>query len=308
MLILVSLLITSCSGPVAGGEKPLDTLAAAKIVQSGTQGIELKFMQGFPPPYIYDQNELTALIEVQNKGAHNILPNECFIQASGFDTSIIPGGLDFPRSCAENLPELEGKNLYNVKGSLNQIEFTSSGISLPDIPEYSPNIKFSACYQYHTRSTPSVCIDPLRYQVSSQQKACNYQRNIATGGGQGGPVGVGYVVSEMIGNRAHFEISIRNMGTGEVLSPYADIRSCSSSFDRTQKNKVAYTVKLGHGSFGNCKPQGGIVTLYNGQETKIFCDFNIPGTVAYETPLTIDLDYGYMQSYNNQVRIIKTPE
>ena len=78
MLILVSLLITSCSGPVAGGEKPLDTLAAAKIVQSGTQGIELKFMQGFPPPYIYDQNELTALIEVQNKGAHNILPNECF--------------------------------------------------------------------------------------------------------------------------------------------------------------------------------------------------------------------------------------
>jgi len=112
----------------------------------------------------------------------------------------------------------------------------------------------------------------------------------------------------MIGNRAHFEISIRNMGTGEVLSPFADIRSCSSSFDRTQKNKVAYTVKLGHGSFGNCKPQGGIVTLYNGQETKIFCDFNIPGTVAYETPLTIDLDYGYMQSYNNQVRIIKTPE
>ena len=112
----------------------------------------------------------------------------------------------------------------------------------------------------------------------------------------------------MIGNRAIFEINIKNMGSGKVLSPYADLRSCGSlSLGRQDMDKVGYTVRLGSGGFGDCKPQNGLVQLHNGQG-KILCKFNVPGAVAYETPLSVDLDYNYLQSYDKPIQIVKTPE
>ena len=309
VMLLLVLSLSSCKSKVAAGDKPLDTLAAAKQLQSGTQGIELKFFPNSPPPYIYDRNELIVLVEVQNKGAYDVLPEDCFIQISGHDPGIITGGLDFPRSCAENLPYLEGKNIYNLEGGLNQIEFKSSNIVLNDVQEYKPPLRFSTCYHYKTKATPSVCIDPLFYQVSSEQKACNFRQSVSTGGGQGGPVGIGYVGVAVTGDgRVTFDINVRNMGSGQILSPFADIRACSSSFDRTETNQVGYTVRLGSSGIGDCKPQGGLVPINPSTgQGKILCDFYVPGAVAYETPLTIDLHYGYIQSYMKQISIIKTP-
>ena len=70
---------------------------------------------------------------------------------------------------------LEGKNVYNVEGSTNILEFESS-LNLPyNVPDYSPTLNYLTCYNYHTAAYPSVCVDPLFYQVSSEQKTC-YQK------------------------------------------------------------------------------------------------------------------------------------
>ncbi len=307
LAFLLFLFLVSCRGRVAGGEQPVDTATALKMVQTGTQGVELTLIQDAPPPIVYDQNELIALVEVQNRGNHHLEAADCFVQLSNFDPNIILGGMEVPRSCAENIGTLEGKTVYNLYGGNNQLEFSSSSIQLPPgVPEYSPNLLYKVCYQYETVASPSVCIDPLFYQVSREQKACIPQ-NVALGGGQGGPVGASYVGVNMVGGRAVFEINVRNLGSGRVVSPFADIRACDVGLERTDLDKVGYTVKMSGTALPDCKPQDGMVRLVNNQG-KIVCTVDVPGSAAYETPLVIDLTYGYIQSYTKPLKIVKTPQ
>lgn len=306
-LVISLFLLSACRPGVSGGERPLETAAALEKVKTGTQGLELTFVPNYPPQTIYDQNELIALLDVKNKGNDDLDLQECFIQVTGFDKNIIRGGFDLPRSCAEGLNLLEGKSVYNLDGGVNQIEFRSPNIGLPSgIPNYQPNLNVLACYSYHTLASPQVCIDPLLYQVSTQQKACDYRKGISVGGGQGGPVGVSHVGVDMVGNRAIFDITVSNFGRGQVLSPFTSIQACSdTNLERRDFDKIGYSVRLSD-SIGNCNPQDNLVRLSNGRG-KIVCSFDVPGTSAYETPLLIDLNYGYIDSISKSLNIIRTP-
>ena len=308
LIISLSLLLISCQR-VPGGERPQDTAAALQQLKTGIKGVELSLIPNYPPATIYDQNELIAILEIKNLGNHHLEAEECFVQATGFDPNILRGGLDVLRSCAENIGTLEGKTVYNLEGGFNQIEFKASNIALPHgIFDYQPNLNFLVCYNYQTTASPQVCIDPLLYQVSSLQKACNYRNSVAVGGGQGGPVGVSHVGVDMVGNRAIFDITISNLGSGTVLSPFTDLQGCGDATTVTRQDfdKVAYSVQLAD-AFGTCNPRDGIVRLNNGRG-KIVCSFDVPGTTAYETPLLIDLNYNYLNSISRSVRVIKTPQ
>ena len=307
LVILLTLFLISCKPKPGAGETPLDTAAALQQVRTGTQGVELQLVQDSPPAILYDQSDLIALVEVKNKGNHDLKAQDCFVHVTGFDRNIISGSFFGPRSCAEGVGVLEGKNLYNTEGSSNLIEFQSS-INLPlGVPDYNPTLNFLSCYHYHTIANPSVCVDPLFYQVSAEQKTCR-PKDVPMGGGQGGPVGVTYVGVDMVGNRAIFEINIRNQGTGRVLSPFANLNNCGqASIEYSDLDRVQYNVEMTGGGKVNCKPQDGFVRLSNGQG-KIVCTFDIPGASAFETPLLIDLDYSYAQSFQRSVRIIKTPQ
>jgi hypothetical protein len=311
-VLLVSLLfLISCKPPAAGGDNPRDTSAIVQQVQTGSEGVKVEIIQGYPPTTMYDQNELVALLEVKNKGNHDLDPGNCFVQATGFDPNIITGGLetgfDRPHSCAEGLSgdPLEGKNIYNTEGGFNQIEFHSPSVILPTgVFEYNPTLQFNTCYRYETTANPQVCIDPLFFQVNREQKTCQV-RDISMGGGQGGPVGVSNVAVDMVGSKGIFEITVRNFGTGIVFDPNVNLRSCNPS--RTDNDKVEYIVELSGGSPIDCKPRDNVLRMSNNQG-KIVCSFNIGNTPAYETPLRINLQYGYLESYEQALKIVKTPE
>ena len=308
LLLFLSLFLLACKPSVAGGERPTDTEAALAAVRIGTQGIDINFVPNYPPAVVYDQNELTALVEVHNRGNHPLEATDCFVQITGFDPNIIQGGFNVPRSCTENIGTLEGKTVYNIQGSQNQMEFRSTSITLPpNVFDYNPMLNVKACYTYHTKASPQVCLDPLVYQITSEQKACDYRTPISAGGGQGAPVGIGYVQSEMVNGRAIFDINVVNYGTGRIISPDADIRGCDTGLAYTDLDKLRYSVKLSAGTSIDCKPRDGTVRLFNNQG-KIVCTFDIPGSASYQTPLQIDLDYGYIQSFQRQVRIIQTPQ
>lgn len=309
-LVLVFILLVGCRGRIPQGEQPLETEAALRLVQTGTQGVELRVLPNYPPPVVYDKNELVALVEVQNRGNHDLEAGNCFVQVTGFDPNIILGGFNVPRSCAENVVTLEGKDVYNVQGGVNQLEFRSTSIQLPPgVYEYDPKfVLLKACYLYHTKASPSVCVDPLFYQVTAEQKACDFRRSVLTGGGQGAPVGVSYVGVQMAGGKAVFEINVVNLDNGRVLSPDVDVQNCDSGLDYGSLDKIRYTVQLANaGTVGDCRPKDGYVRLTNDQG-KIVCTFNLPNTGAYETPLLIDLDYGYVKSIQQPLKIIRTPE
>lgn len=305
-LLTVSLLLAACNPSPAAGERPLETAAALQIVKTGTQGVELEFQPDSPPSVIYDQNDLIALLEVKNKGNHDLQGQDCFVLVKGFDPNIISGGFSTPRSCAENMGVLEGKSIYNTDGGTNLLEFDSQ-VNLPyNVPDYNPTLNFLVCYNYHTIANPSVCVDPLMYEITSEQKTCK-PMDVGMGGGQGGPVGITYVGVDMVSSKAIFEINVRNLGIGRVISPYADLRSCGQNLEYKELDRVGYNVEMSGGSKVSCKPIDGFVRLTN-NEGKIICTFNIAGSSSFETPLSVELDYGYIQSYLKQVKIIQTPQ
>lgn len=308
-ILSLFLILTSCRGVIPSGERPQDTATVLKAIQTGTQGIELTQLPNYPPDTIYDQNELVTLIEVRNKGNHDLPPQDCFVQITGMDPNIVGGDFTRPKSCATGLEVLEGKNVYNTQGGINQLEFRSTNVALPDqVYEYTPRYNIIACYNYLTTANPQVCLDPVFYQISSQQKSCT-PKNVVLGGGQGGPIGVSYVNVNMIGNQqAVFEINVVNMGGGTVVSPDSLLQNCgSNSITYNDLNKVRFNVELkSGGSALNCKPRDNFIRLVNNQG-KIVCTATIQSGSAYETPLSIELSYGYIQSIQKQLRIIQTP-
>lgn len=301
VLIAMMLLLSSCN-IIPQGEDADSTSAVLSQVQSGTRGVEVDFVNNYPPYTIYDIGDFMMLLEVENKGAYDVGATECYLQVTGFDPNIIRG-VDYIQSCGP----VDGKNVYNLDGGWNQVEYLSSSITLPDgTLEYSPNLNLVWCYAYQTYANPSVCVDPLFYQITSEQKACT-PMDASVGSGQGGPVSVSYVGVDMIGDAAVFEISVHNGGSGRVLSPYADISNCGdSSIDYDDLDRVSYDVEMTGGSLVSCTPSNNMLRLSNGVG-KIVCTFNIAGTTAYETPLMITLDYNYMENTQQGVQIIATP-
>ena len=307
LIFTIIFLITSCSGQVASGENARDTEAILKQVQSGTQGVTMSFLQDSPPAVVYDQNELLAIVEVKNKGNHDLAAQDCFIQITGFDPNIISPVFGVARSCAEGLGLLEGKSVFNTDGGFNQLEFSSTNIILPDgILEYNPNLNFVTCYNYVTRANPQVCIDTALYQVTAEQKTCKV-RDISMSGGQGAPVSVSKVTVEMAGTQAIFGIDIVNNGGGRVLHPQTDIQSCAQATQLTHRDldKIEFTVSM-PGAAVNCNPTSGIVPLNNGKG-KIICKADMGISPAFETPLQIVLNYNYIQSMQKKIKIISTP-
>ena len=306
ILILLSLLVlTSCKYRPAAGETPLETAAAVRQASIGTQGLEIKFLPGYPPAYLYDTTEFVAITEVWNMGNYDLGPADCFLELTGYDKNIIRGVYD-RQSCISGGTSLEGKKAYNLQGTSDQIEFKSSNILLPrGVPDYSPNLNLVACYKYQTAANPLICVENSIYQVASEQKAC-YVKDVPLAGGQAAPVGISYVDVEMAGDKAIFSINVQNYGSGRVLSPLSSLANCPATLRHDDFDKVAYSVDLSGGSLINCKPADGLVRLANNQG-KIICQFNIGNVPAYETPLLIRLDYNYMQSLKKPVRIIKTP-
>ena len=305
VLLISVLFLVSCQPRAAAGENPRETSAILQQVQSGTQGIEMKFVQNYPPQTIYDQMEMIALVELWNRGTHDLSPGECFIQATGFDPDIIED-IDLPQDCTSNVGGvLEGKNEFNTEGGFSQLEFNSPRVELPDgVFQYNPTLDMKACYRYRTRANPQVCVDPQIYQINSEQKTCQVQ-DVSTGGGQGGPVGVSHVGVTMVGNKAVYEISIQNYGTGTVLSPDVNVYNCD--VDYRDVDKVEFDVTLGGAAARvNCNPLDEIVRLVN-KQGKIVCTFEVPNTAPYEAPLQIDLNYAYLDSVKQPISIVKLP-
>ena len=307
LILVIFLFLIACGGRIDAGEEPIDTAAALAMVQTGTEGVETRILPNQPPAYIYDQNELVAMVEVHNRGNYDLDATQCFVQMTGFDNSIIKGDFGIPRSCGLNTGVLEGKNVYNIEGSSNLLEFRSPNVGLPfGVFEYNPTLNVLTCYNYHTLANPQVCVDPLFYQVTAEQKSCIPQ-NVGMGGGQGAPVGISYVGVNMVGNKAIFEINVVNQGGGRVLVPGANIDSCGSiGLDYRDLDKVHYEVSLSGGSIVSCTPMDKMVRLTNNQG-KIVCSFSINSPSAFETPLFIDLDYSYIKSQQQLIKIVRTP-
>jgi len=304
-LIIISLIIiilifrTGCSRLSAQKRANSETAGGGVLndkIYQGTKGITMKFMKNLPPRRIYDNNDLSLVLEIKNEGAHKT-DGKVFL--TGYDPVILRGIDNNKR-----FRTLEGKNKFNLQGDIETIEFKSNIIKLPEGSDsYNPKFLATMCYQYETLSNPVVCIDPKFYDVSVEDKAC-LVRDVSTGGGQGAPIGVDVVRVDSVKDKAHFRIEISNFARGKVVNH----NDCPFNLKYDDLNKIQYQVKMAGQRPEKCSPTRE-VRLVNGKGT-IFCSFNIPSQnqYAYSTPLEIKLNYGYMDSIAQEVEIVKIPK
>lgn len=285
-LLLVLLLINGCS-------KTNTDIDLNKNTYTGTEGVTVKFMTDYPPArlYIGPSDTLNIIAELENKGAYDAT-GILFIE--GFDSRMIS---IFPKSADFNLDKKE----RDILGGYQTKEFSSNFINWQEgQSEVTQPIVLTALYDYETTASASVCLDPQISGLYASQKACT-AKTVSLSGGQGAPVAVTRVESEMASQKAYFTIYIKNMGTGDV---WREGTSDIHNIPFTELNKVYYDVSLS-GVPGECKPDNPITLNKDTKEGKILCVFDITSDKAEQRSMQIILDYTYSQSIKKEIKLIK---
>lgn len=320
VLILIIVFLSGCQ--LRGGA--VETERDVEMIHKGTQGLGMSFANGMPPDRIYDTSTLDMLVELKNLGTADLDVSNCMLYLSGYDRSIVL--FDVERQACGNL---DGKSVFTPEGSIGTAEFNADTILLPyGVDSYSPNFLITACYKYKTIATPVVCVDPNLYSLSPVQRAC-VVKDETLSGGQGAPVSVDKVEVDMLKDNVLFKIYISNSGaatttktilgtkttttgkTGIVLSDaVSPVHECPYNLEYDDYNVVRYYVDAGTISLVECTPntpEPGTVRLIDNKAV-IYCKFDT-GMLqsATQIPLTIELDYGYMDYVSKKVEIIKTP-
>jgi hypothetical protein len=161
------------------------------------------------------------------------------------------------------------------------------------------------CYLYTTFAAPLVCIDPDPY--SDVRKVCSPDQ-LSFSGSQGAPIAITSIEQEASPRRSTFRINIQNVGRGEVFDA-GQIQKCSPYIaDRVRPSdkNVVYVgdIRIGNQRLIDCTPRG-FVRLQNGRGT-ITCSYPyefVGLQSAYETPLYVELWYGYSDTELRQMQI-----
>ncbi len=300
MVIVLMLLLVFSTGCVK--KKSTETFGPGVMsnkIYTGTNGINMKFMENMPPVRTYDKSGLNILVELNNKGAFETSGD---IYITGFDKNLIP-----LKPLHHSFTNLEPKSNFNEQGGFEKLSFEAQSFRLPEGTDSFPvKMLVSMCYPYETKANPVVCIDPKLYDVDVSEKACE-ARDISLGGGQGAPVAVTRVSADTIEDKVHFKIDIANVGGGEVIRRSSvSSTKCPFDLEYADLNKVRYDIDMTSGSLEKCNPSNNEVPLTNGRGS-IYCTFRVNADNSYQTPIKIKLDYGYVDSISKNVEIVRIP-
>lgn len=184
-------------------------------------------------------------------------------------------------------------------GEVGLVAFNAEIVNWPEgLDQTSKPISFlvTNCFFYTTIATPQVCIDPAPFDQGI--KVCQPRRTTFNGG-NGAPVAVTSIEQENTPRKVFFEINIANVGGGTVMD-FGAMELCSpynpSRLTSQHLNKVHIVdVRLG-GQHLRCTPDRNTpIRLINGKGT-VRCEYNMEYATAksaYETPLIVELGYGY---------------
>jgi hypothetical protein len=300
--IILVLLVMFLSGCNNGSESD----GNGATIQSGTKGIEMNFVSNAPPAQVYvDEGgsaKFEAILELRNKGAYpkegdKSLSGQLYL--TGFDPTVITG--NWVDGGPELPVDLNGKSFSFPDGGYNVKTFEGDVNYNYEAESYEPMLMVTACYNYVTKASPLVCIDPTPYSPVSKKKVCTI-KNSALSGGQGGPMGVTSIEQAGTSAKTVFKIYISNLGDGRVL--YMDSVGNCMNPDFNDVDKVNFEVKISSLGNGDCTPETE-VKLQNGKGL-IVCSFDNPtGSDAYSTPMDITLKYGYSSTISKKISILK---
>ena len=279
---------------------------------SGTRGLDIRFMDQSIPDRLFENDNFELILKLTNFGASPITTGESvlklYLEGDYMEFS------DNTNVHTENI-ELAGKERFTSRDDFVVKQYS---VDVKQLDEQSQTqdveIFAIACFNYKTKAYADVCIDTDIYNTKPIEKACS-AAPVDLSGGQGAPVAVTKVESRMLTseNDIHpqFKIYISNAGLGSVIEHNSYSTICSQNTpDRENYNTVELS-QLGFSQYTisdfDCSPGNKVVKLEHGQDY-ILCTLNqgiSKSIVSYETPLYIELSYGYTVKDTLKVNINK---
>jgi hypothetical protein len=305
-IIAILVLLTACAGITA--TKTKESQLYAQEYRVGTTGLALSFVQNLPPARLFDTDQFTAIMQVENKGAFTVGGPGDKIYLSGFDPTIITGITNW----GADIPAVEGKSQFVPTGMIDAVEFKGmvAPLRLKNIDKYPAKLLATACYEYSTVAAANICVDPNPY-ATGIRKVCT-PASVSLGSGQGAPVAVSQIEMDTSPGRIRFKIYVKNVGLGDVFRYGADyLAKCSPFSQPLSFNEIDYVELVdvfisGTSIKPTCKPlDDNHIRLTNGQGL-VFCEFMTRGQDAYNTPITVTLRYGYRNTIFKDIQIVSS--
>jgi len=217
----------------------------------------------------------------------------------------ILSGLSFQKFLGQEYL-LAADNYDYPGGEIDYKEFNGHLVSWPEgADEIDQHFLVTNCYMYSTFAAPTVCIDPQPY--STNRKVCN-PKVASWSGGQGAPLAITRVTQENTPRHAIFHITIQNVGHGTVYNP-GSLEKCSPYYPGGAKSSDLNQVWVGEvriDKYGlECTPRNVIRLDPNGRG-ELTCTYPIQHAQlnsAYQTPLVIELWYGYSETMQRTVPV-----
>ncbi|MFT4311169.1 MAG: hypothetical protein ACMXX7_00930 [Candidatus Woesearchaeota archaeon] len=181
--------------------------------------------------------------------------------------------------------------------------------------QYNIPYQIKSCYAYTTFASPNICIDQ-RPQVN-EQKNCQATRTVNLGT-QGAPVAITRMEQINTGRTVQLKFEIQNVGNGRVWD-VGRLEECSPYYPSTgtgiSNKDIVYIgyiaiedALVGIDPYLTCNRRS--VRLVNGRgEFTCTYDYTAAGAAVigggYETPIRIELWYGYEQMISRTLRVIR---
>jgi hypothetical protein len=272
----------------------------------GTGGLYVEFIDGAPPDFVYEMQEFPVGIFIKNEGAYDI--NDGVIAISVEDDYVSRSFGD-----SESIL-LKGRSQYSHEGEEQTKMFYFDAKKLDSLSQmHNSEIIVSLCYQYNTKLQTNVCIDPDVFNLKEGEKPCTVEPMSFSG--QGAPVAVTYIEENIARDPDNpgviyptFEITIENLGYGDVIDQLSVDRFCgSSSINSEEFNLIDVTAYISADEKLSCYPVP--VRIRSDGLGKVVCrsEGGIESSeTSRSTLLDIRLAYGYTMSMSRDFTIQKT--
>lgn len=293
ILILAVLVLSACQGFKIGQTKEQ---AAGADIHRGFKGVTMTFVRNNPPDELFEGTPIDILVELRNEGAAEATGT---LYLSGYDQTIFPINPQYTDFT------LEARSTFNTLGGYEAKTFSARNVALPEgVDILNQNFLAYACYNYRTEADIQVCIDPNPLSVL-ENEVCKPTAP-AVGAGQGGPVGITAIKEDAAPGKVGFQITISNQGNGDVIDKNS-MNNCPSNLRFNDVDTVYYSVRL-QGAQGECEPRQ--KTRIANKQGLIYCRFTLSDStsLAYQSVLEVDLDYGYLSKAGKTIRVKNIPE
>lgn len=313
LCLMVSLLVLSSCGKGTGRVENVK-------FQTGTKGLSIDFLEKGRSKQVFEEGTMYATFELRNEGFSDI--SQGILVPSLEKDFIELDSWELPREFRTEgdfvIFNLKGKSLSYAKGEKDIVSAILKAKRIDDTRnKIESRIILNACYAYATIFTETICIDTDPNELGIAEKTCKAQD--ITSSGQGAPVAITKVEQKILPGtskdnvRLQLTIFVENKDDGMIIDSdrYKDIclgRSAGKddyNVVKLKSLKFSY-YEYGENSDFECTPNP-LKETKNGYYTQCILKEGSAiekSKVTFQTPLVIELEYGYKTTLSEKIEIL----